>query len=298
MSSKCSVIRQRPLNCLVVLLVFFMRSAVAQSVLVINEIMYDPNSGQPEWFELYNGSSEEVDLRDWTFTDASVDKRYMLSEESMILLPQQFAVVSEDSSILDIFPAMEGTLCVPNRFPALNNDDDAVVVYGANDTMIDLVEYRSDWGGGDGVSLERINPDIASTDSSNWNSCAALEGGTPGRENSIFTSVIPTEATLSASPNPFTPDGDGSEDVTVITYDLPMRTSAVNLRVYDVRGRLIRTLRGATPSGSQGFVIWDGRDDEGRTARMGIYIIYIEGLEGLSGSLANAKSTIVLGRRR
>jgi hypothetical protein len=247
---------------------------------------------------LYNKGPEEIDLQNWTFTDASTDKRYVLSEESIILLPNQFAVVSEDSSIVDVFSTIEGCLCVPDRFPALNNGGDVVVVYDANDTMMERVEYRSEWGGGDGVSLERIHPDIASTDSANWNACAALEGGTPGRENSIFTAIIPMEAVLSASPNPFTPDGDGWEDVTVISYHLPMTTSAVNLRLYDVQGRLIRTLRGGTPSGSHGTVIWDGKDGEGRTARMGIYIIYIEGLEGSSGSSANAKSTVVLGRRR
>jgi hypothetical protein len=37
------------------------------------------------------------------------------------------------------------------------------------------------------------------------------------------------------------------------------------------------------PSGSEGSVIFDGRDDEGRSLRIGIYILYLEA-SGNSGS--------------
>ena len=278
-------------------LAFLVHPVFAQGNLVVNEIMYDPLSGQPEWFELYNGGADQVDLRDWAFSDASSDKRYIVSEETMILLPDQFAVIAEDSSIVDVFPGMEGLLCVPDRFPALNNDGDVVVVFDPNDTAVDGVEYRPEWGGGDGISLERIQPSIPSSDSANWSSCVALEGGTPGIRNSIFVEVLLSEAEVSVFPNPFSPDADGFEDATVISYHLPTRTSNVNLRIYDVRGRLIRTLRGAFPSGASGSVIWDGKDDAGSTARMGIYVVYLEGLGSVEGVLAMCKTTVVLARK-
>jgi hypothetical protein len=186
---------------------------------------------------------------------------------------------------------------VPGGFPVLNNDGDAVVVFDPTGRVIDRVDYTDEWGGGDGVSLERIHPRLSPSDVLNWSSNVGLEGGTPGRENSVYTEVLPSETTLLASPNPFSPDSDGHEDVTVITYQLPMQTSYVNLRVYDVRGRLIRTLKGASPSGSAGSVVWDGRDDEGRMARMGIYVLHIEGLDSRAGLVAAAKASVVLARR-
>ena len=64
-------------------------------------------------------------------------------------------------------------------------------------------------------------------------------------------------------PNPFSPD-------TQIAFDLPLAGRA-ELRIYDVKGRLIRTLvDGELPAGLQ-IVRWDGRDETGRVAASGIY---------------------------
>jgi hypothetical protein len=65
-------------------------------------------------------------------------------------------------------------------------------------------------------------------------------------------------------PNPF-------RGATAIRYDLPERT-LVDLKVYDVSGRLIRTLiyRGLTEPGRH-TTHWDGRNAEGRPVAPGIY---------------------------
>lgn len=260
--------------------------------LMINEIMYDPPTGQPEWVEIVNPGGDPVDLSGWMVSDEDGAKRTVITDQHAVLVPDDFIVVSEDSSVIDYYPGCEDVIIV-RPFPNLNNDGDSVVLYDLSGKVIDAVGYRSGWGG-EKVSLERIHPSLASSDSSNWSSCVALEGGTPGRINSIYTSVLPTEAALDVAPNPFSPDGDGFDDFTVISYRLPMRTSRINLRVFDVNGRLIRTLRGASPSGAEGSVVWDGRDDSGQRTRMGIYIVHIEGIEAAAGVLASAKTTVVL----
>ncbi len=57
-------------------------------------------------------------------------------------------------------------------------------------------------------------------------------------------------------PNPFNPQ-------TVITFSLP-RAQDVRLRIYDISGRLVRTLvRGRLEAGSH-EVTWKGRDDLGQ----------------------------------
>jgi len=65
-------------------------------------------------------------------------------------------------------------------------------------------------------------------------------------------------------PNPFNP-------TTVIGYELP-NSGLVSLRVYDVRGLLVRTLveenRGTGPQ----EVMWDGRDNNGATVASGVYV--------------------------
>lgn len=70
---------------------------------------------------------------------------------------------------------------------------------------------------------------------------------------------------LRAWPNPFNPQ-------LTLSFELPAE-AAVRLAVYDVAGRLVRTLHdGPLPAGPQRFV-WDGRDDGGRAAASGTYLV-------------------------
>ena len=65
-------------------------------------------------------------------------------------------------------------------------------------------------------------------------------------------------------PNPFNP-------MTTISFDMPVAGKA-DLRIFDVRGRLVRKLTGGEvlPAGRKA-VIWQGRDDSGRTVATGVY---------------------------
>jgi len=71
-------------------------------------------------------------------------------------------------------------------------------------------------------------------------------------------------------PNPFNPS-------TLIKYAVPEgAASRVDLRVFDLRGRLVRLLvDGVRPPGRH-EVIWDGRDDAGRRVSSGVYLYRIE----------------------
>ncbi len=68
-----------------------------------------------------------------------------------------------------------------------------------------------------------------------------------------------------ARPNPFAAS-------TEIPYTLPA-PAHVSVRVYDVTGRLVRTLLDATRPGGAGRVSWDGRDAAGKNAPTGVYFV-------------------------
>jgi len=68
---------------------------------------------------------------------------------------------------------------------------------------------------------------------------------------------------LSAFPNPF------NSSVSIVA-EVP--EPGFELAVYDVRGRRVRTLARGVPPGRY-VLSWDGRDDEGRPAGSGIYIL-------------------------
>jgi hypothetical protein len=69
-------------------------------------------------------------------------------------------------------------------------------------------------------------------------------------------------------PNPF-------DQVTRIGYSLARR-GPVSLRVYDIGGRLVRTLVSDTREAGSYHARWDGRDERGRAAAPGIYLCRLE----------------------
>ena len=65
-------------------------------------------------------------------------------------------------------------------------------------------------------------------------------------------------------PNPFNP-------LTVVRYDVPKDGERVSIKVYDVEGRLVRTLVDGPQTAGERRVAWDGRDNRGQNVASGIY---------------------------
>jgi len=78
---------------------------------------------------------------------------------------------------------------------------------------------------------------------------------------------------MTAAPNPFNPR-------TVLSLEISeSATTAVSLDIYDLRGRLVRSvLRGRAASGSTSLT-WDGRDDAGRSLPGGTYLARLTGAD-------------------
>lgn len=70
-------------------------------------------------------------------------------------------------------------------------------------------------------------------------------------------------------PNPFNPS-------TSIRYDVPAGGGVVTLRIYDASGRLIRTLADRPQTAGQKTLIWDGRDDRGRSVVSGVFFYRLQ----------------------
>jgi len=86
-------------------------------------------------------------------------------------------------------------------------------------------------------------------------------------------------ALLQNAPNPFNPS-------TTIRFTLP-EAGHVTLAVYDINGRLVRTLVGFAASAAQAFppghheVVWDGRDNNGREVASGVYVYRLTAKQGV-----------------
>ena len=78
-------------------------------------------------------------------------------------------------------------------------------------------------------------------------------------------------------PNPFTPNGDGVNDVAEIRYDLFKLTEAtpVDLVIYDLSGRRISVAAAREIESGRYAVPWNGTDEDDRVVPPGLYLFEI-----------------------
>jgi hypothetical protein len=76
----------------------------------------------------------------------------------------------------------------------------------------------------------------------------------------------PREVSLEVAPNPFNP-------TTTVTFTLPRTGVTATVRVYDVRGQLVRTLYDGAAATADLRLDWDGRDARGAAVASGVYFV-------------------------
>jgi len=87
---------------------------------------------------------------------------------------------------------------------------------------------------------------------------------------------------LPCYPNPFNP-------ATTMAFELTV-AEQVNLRIYDMSGRLVRQLvSGSHHDAGRHEVMWDGRDDQGRTVAAGSYLYRLD-----AGSYSQSRAMVLL----
>lgn len=277
-------------------------TAAADGEVLFNEIMYRPDPGMAEWIEIVNTKETSLSLTGWSFADgtgiADSSRRVFLPE--ILLEPLEFALIASDSTILFWNIPQDIPLIIWNSsIPSLNNNGDSLLLYDHTGNVVDRMDYRTSWGNDEqGVSLERISILSPTNQSTNWASSVDSSGATPGRINS---QTIPEgngrKQKLTLEPNPFSPDGDGKNDVLSVRYRLDHADSRLEIKIFDVRGREVRRLINNVHSGFTGEVLWDGTSDSGRQLPTGVYIVYLEALGEGGTRILTDKRVVALARR-
>jgi hypothetical protein len=98
----------------------------------------------------------------------------------------------------------------------------------------------------------------------------------------IDDETIPDKFALHQNyPNPFNP-------VTTLRYDLP-ENSLVNIIIYDLLGREVRTLINTTQDAGFKSVLWDATNDYGKPVSAGVYLYQIQ-----AGEFVQTKKMVLL----
>jgi hypothetical protein len=273
--------------------------------IIINEILFNPQTSGSDFVELYNRSDKYIDLINWELANYDNDtiSNNKLINDNYILAPDDYVVITTDSNFQIInYPfAQPGKFIQISSLPSYTNDSSTVYLIYFND-VIDKVAYSSDWHfkllqSDKGVSLERFDPFEPSDSDNNWHSASETVGfATPGIKNSQAASPN-SGGTISLSSNSFSPDNDGFEDVLLITYEVDQPTMLGDLTVYDDMGREVRTLLTSHLLGDRGVIKWDGLRDDNNKASIGPYIILFEALNTDTGEkIAIRKVVTVAGQ--
>ncbi|SHM54595.1 lamin tail domain-containing protein [Chitinophaga sp. CF418] len=286
----------------------FARVSTADSFdIVINEILYDPVSGVPEFVEIYNRSPKAVDLSHLYLArrkeDEQLDAPVALGEQALLLLSGGYAVfTTAPQALCTYYDCLQAATIYKINLPALINEEGTIVLLNESGQILDELHYfdKMHMALADntrGVSLERLQPDGRTQDKYNWHSAAAaVKYATPGYRNSQQLPVVEVQGDLTVQPAVFSPDNDGLEDLAVVRYNFPGPGYIINVTIFDAEGRPVRYLEKNTLLPASGYMTWNGRGESNRELISGIYVIFAEAFNA-EGKVRHWKLPIVLGRR-
>mgnify|MGYP005849458711 CR=1 FL=1 len=161
--------------------------------IIFNELFPDPSPAvglpEQEFVELYNRSSNNINLSGLTFSDASTTS----SLGNEILLPGEYIILcrNQDTAFYSPFGRVLGL----SNWPSLNNASDSLWIKDALGNVIDFVYYTDAWYKNSakkngGWTLELINPQLPCSGVNNWIASVNPLGGTPGTQNSVFSNTL------------------------------------------------------------------------------------------------------------
>ncbi|MEI7669452.1 MAG: lamin tail domain-containing protein, partial [Pseudomonadota bacterium] len=199
---------------------------------VINEIMADPDPAvalpNVEYIELYNTTTNIIDLSNWTFTDGTANGTFPAYQ----LQPNEHLIVCATANV-SLFSSF-GNATGISSMPSLNNSGDNLFLKDENGIVISKVFYNDTWYQDavkklGGWSLEQIDPNSACSGFNNWIASNDINGGTPGTQNSVFASNPDlTPPTLLAV-------GIINTDTLLLTFSETLDSAtAANIRLYAI----------------------------------------------------------------
>ncbi len=247
--------------------------------LVINEISFN-NAASPDpgdWIEIYNKGKEDTNVSGWKLTDSDANHQFIFESNTWIKA-NEYLVVSNDLDKMNAVFGPVKNLIGTFQF-GLGSETDAVRLFSQNDQLIDEVSYSNvlPWKTFDLTkcwSLELTNPAKDNNSGLNW--VFSVGFGTPGMHNTPFTPDAINDFALASNtteslqnyPNPF-------KEGTFIEFTLPQSGNG-RISIFDMNGRIIRTLMDDNQISTVHTLYWDGKDNSGKEVAKGIYLYRFE----------------------
>jgi hypothetical protein len=286
-------------------IIFGIPGQAAPQDIILNEILFDPQTGGSDYIELYNNSSKVIDLNQLylaNWDDEGISNYERIGTEQLLLLPGEYAAITEDSvAVIEDFIDYGIGNFVESDLPNYPNDSGTVYLLRLDSLILDYFQYQDDFhyallSSKDGKSLERITFGGGANNKDNWHTASEnFNWGTPGYQNSQFSLPV-NDGAVTLNPQIFSPDSDGYNDVLVINFDLAEADNRLDVTIYDNQGRPIRKLKDNYFIGQTGILTWDGINDDGNKAEIGTYVILISVINPQGDEIVYKLVTVLAGQ--
>lgn len=263
------------------------------SQIKINEVMHLPSNKEPEWIELINFQNETIDSLELVISDPKGSFSFKLIK----VLPFQYVVLVKDTNLLKKYRFIPDTSkLVQSKIPSLNNAGDSLVLKNKNGDIIDYFYFGKDFGR-NGITLERINPNLPADNKENIQPSVSLDSATCGRINSQsfkHQDTINYQDGVSIEPNPFSPNSEKKK--CKISIHSKEYLTNLSIKIYDINGYVIKDLI-TTPIGdkfTKKEIEWNGTNNLDYIVQMGAYPVIIEyEIESSKQKVVNKKIIVV-----
>lgn len=275
--------------------------------LLLNEILFNPGTGQFDYIELYNNSNKIISLYNAKLAQndiitEEIKSTTLITEEKRVICPGEYLVICESTSFLNNYYGFSQRRGIQTNLPSMNDDEGCISMISPGMAEIDKFHYNEKMHypllvDAEGVALERIRNNGTTNASDNWHSASSQSGyGTPGSINSQAITATETEDQgLTIEPAIISPDNDGHNDIATIT--LTGNTGTGTIRIMNESGKEIKMVAEGEYLGMRNEYTWDGSTQSGAIAPVGIYIIVSETtLE--KGKIIRTKKPIVVAQKR
>ena len=249
--------------------------------IVINEVLFNPYPGGSDFLEVYNRSDQYFDLSQLILGNSDVGEAMSPECGFDLLAPGQYAAFCQDTAAVRSDYTFCGRL-IQTDLPGYADESGHPYVLNRDSQLMDDMVYSEEMhfaliDDDEGVSLEKLNPDLDGQLSSSWHSASeTLSFASPGLVNSQYIGEGRQEDGFTISPDIFSPDNDGYMDVCQISFQTDQPGSVASLTILDQHGSRVKSLAKEVLLATDNHFIWDGSEDEGGKAKAGYYIILLE----------------------
>jgi hypothetical protein len=165
--------------------------------ILISEFLPDPSPAiglpEQEFIELYNRSNFTITIKDWAISDGTTTAVIPNAD----IKPDSFIIICSTSNT-SLFSTFGKTVEV-SSLPSLNNSGDVIILKDKQGNIIHQLNYNLDWYADNtkkdgGWSIELTNPLDLCKGAKTFSASTNVKGGTPGKQNSIWSKTPDTIA--------------------------------------------------------------------------------------------------------